>query len=369
MYKRILMAYNGTHEGRTALFACAEIAAFAKADTHLLAVASMPSSMFLTEGFLPEELIEEEKKRMQGVLDEGLSALKERGFSVNGHLAVGEPVEEICRLAVRGQVRSDRRRSPPEAVVRRALVARLGRRDAARLRTLQPPGRDRRLDRSTRPGDPARRVDDLAPRGALAFGDAPALVEGGRTLGYRALARAVDAAAARAATLGVRAGDRVLIVNENCAAALVLALAANRLDAWPVLVNARLSSREIDAIRDHCSPRRTFFTVEASPDAAAQGKRLGAAPLADAGRRRGGGRARSTRARRPSRYPAIPAVRGRDAHLHLRHDRRAEGRNALAREPACSPRVPARPCAGSAPATGSTRRCRSRTYSASPRWR
>ena len=99
MYKRILMAYNGTREGRTALFACAEIAAFGHAETHLLAVASMPSSMFLTEGFLPEELIEEEKKRMQGVLDEGLSALKERGFSVAGHLAVGEPVEEICRLA------------------------------------------------------------------------------------------------------------------------------------------------------------------------------------------------------------------------------------------------------------------------------
>ena len=36
---------------------------------------------------------------MQGVLDEGLSTLKERGFSVAGHLAVGEPVEEICRLA------------------------------------------------------------------------------------------------------------------------------------------------------------------------------------------------------------------------------------------------------------------------------
>ena len=58
MYKRILMAYNGTREGRTALFACAEIAAFGHAETHLLAVASMPSSMFLTEGFLPEELIE-----------------------------------------------------------------------------------------------------------------------------------------------------------------------------------------------------------------------------------------------------------------------------------------------------------------------
>jgi len=99
MYHRILMAYNGTREGRAALTECADIASFAKAETHLLAVATMPSSMFLTEGFLPEELIEEEKKRMQEVLDEGLARLKERGFTVEGHLAVGEPVDEICRNA------------------------------------------------------------------------------------------------------------------------------------------------------------------------------------------------------------------------------------------------------------------------------
>lgn len=99
MFKRILMAYNGTLEGRTALFACRELATFAKAETHLLAVATMPSSMFLTEGFLPEELIEEEKKRMQEVLDEGIASLQECGYSVAGHLAVGEPVEEICRVA------------------------------------------------------------------------------------------------------------------------------------------------------------------------------------------------------------------------------------------------------------------------------
>lgn len=99
MYQKILMAYNGTREGRAALIECAEVAAFAKAETHLLAVATMPSSMFLTEGFLPEELIEEEKKRMQEVLDEGLKILKERGFTVQGHLAVGEPVDELCRSA------------------------------------------------------------------------------------------------------------------------------------------------------------------------------------------------------------------------------------------------------------------------------
>lgn len=99
MFNKIVMAYNGSREGKEALVQCAEMASFTKAETHLLAVAGMPSSMFLTEGFLPEELLEEEKKRAQEVLEEGVAQLKGRGFEVTGHLAVGEAVEEICRLA------------------------------------------------------------------------------------------------------------------------------------------------------------------------------------------------------------------------------------------------------------------------------
>jgi nucleotide-binding universal stress UspA family protein len=98
-YQRILLAYNGSKEGRRALLEMCDLASFLGAETHLLAVASMPPSLFLTEGFVPEELLEEEKKRTQAVLDEGIRMLRERGFNANGHLAVGEPVEEICRLA------------------------------------------------------------------------------------------------------------------------------------------------------------------------------------------------------------------------------------------------------------------------------
>jgi nucleotide-binding universal stress UspA family protein len=99
-YRKILLAYNGSAEGKRALLECGELANFLHAETHLLAVASMPPSLFLTEGFVPEELLEEEKKRTQQVLDEGIATLKERGFAAAaGHLAVGEPVEEICRLA------------------------------------------------------------------------------------------------------------------------------------------------------------------------------------------------------------------------------------------------------------------------------
>ena len=98
-YRKILLAYNGSADGKRALLECAELANFLHAETHLLAVASMPPSLFLTEGFVPEELLEEEKKRTQQVLDEGIATLKDRGFAAAGHLAVGEPVEEICRRA------------------------------------------------------------------------------------------------------------------------------------------------------------------------------------------------------------------------------------------------------------------------------
>jgi len=94
-YRKILLAYNGSHEGKRALLECGDLAGFLNAETHLLAVASMPPSLFLTEGFVPEELLEEEKKRTQTVLDEGIRTLRDRGYNATGHLAVGEPVEEI----------------------------------------------------------------------------------------------------------------------------------------------------------------------------------------------------------------------------------------------------------------------------------
>jgi acyl-CoA synthetase (AMP-forming)/AMP-acid ligase II len=56
--------------------------------------------------------------------------------------------------------------------------------------------------------------------------------------------------------------------------ALLFAIA--RVDAWAVLVNARLSSREIDAIRDHCAPRRSIYLLHVSADARDHALRHGA---------------------------------------------------------------------------------------------
>lgn len=77
MYKKILMAYNGTHEGRIALFECAEMASFVKAETHLLAVGTPSMAMFVEgfEGSIPDQGSAQAQKLMKNVLAEGLAAL------------------------------------------------------------------------------------------------------------------------------------------------------------------------------------------------------------------------------------------------------------------------------------------------------
>lgn len=63
---------------------------------------------------------------------------------------------------------------------------------------------------------------------------------------------------------GVRGGDRVLLVAENCALFAVVIFALSRLDAWVTLINARQSDVEIDAIIAHSGARCLIFTSHCS---------------------------------------------------------------------------------------------------------
>jgi long-chain acyl-CoA synthetase len=105
-----------------------------------------------------------------------------------------------------------------------------------------------------------------------------ALVDGERRWTYGTLAQVVRETAERLRALGVRPGDRVMTVGENGFVVVALILAAAELDAWAVIVNARLSAREIDEIITHARPRRIFFAVS-SAEARAHGERLGAVAL------------------------------------------------------------------------------------------
>jgi len=99
MVKTILLAYNGTREGRAGLFEFTQVIAVGEVKIHLLAVVRLPTGAFLAEGFVPESVMEEERVRHQEIVDEGVRLLVERGYRVTPHLAYGEPTEEIVELA------------------------------------------------------------------------------------------------------------------------------------------------------------------------------------------------------------------------------------------------------------------------------
>lgn len=95
----ILLAYDATQEGQDSLFEAPELIWLSHEPMHLLAVMPIPTGLFLGEGYVPGEVLDEERIVAQKLVDEGVDKLRTRGFTVAGRLAFGEPVEEICRVA------------------------------------------------------------------------------------------------------------------------------------------------------------------------------------------------------------------------------------------------------------------------------
>jgi long-chain acyl-CoA synthetase len=109
--------------------------------------------------------------------------------------------------------------------------------------------------------------------------DAPALIENGQTLSYADLQRAIQHAKAALSGLGVGRGHRVMIVAENCAAVVYFLFAASELDAAFILVNARLSAEEIDAIAEHAQPQAEIYLDAGFKDATLHALRRQAMPV------------------------------------------------------------------------------------------
>ena len=85
----------------------------------------------------------------------------------------------------------------------------------------------------------------------------PAFVEAGRSWSYGEFGGAVGATTADLARLKIRLGDRVLLASENSVTLAALIFACSQLDAWPVVVNPRLSPRELEQIYTHSGARRS----------------------------------------------------------------------------------------------------------------
>ena len=126
------------------------------------------------------------------------------------------------------------------------------------------------------------RIHEVMDPYVAATPDRTALIDDKARLTYRKLDRAVGRTADALRALGIRAGDRLMLVSENAIPLACLLLAASRLDAWAIVANPRLSPRELDQIRDHSGARRMFFTAQVSEEAAAHATRYDA-PVQDVG--------------------------------------------------------------------------------------
>ncbi len=98
MYRKVLLCYDGTREGRKALRAGADVVIAMKAEAHLLAICQSFIATAIPEGVTPE-LVECENQRANALLEEGVQWLRERGVPAQGSLEYGNAVDAIAETA------------------------------------------------------------------------------------------------------------------------------------------------------------------------------------------------------------------------------------------------------------------------------
>jgi len=98
MYKCILLAYDGSVEGRTALREGALLARQCGADVFLLSVLVDTGTLLLPEAGLAGAFVHLEDD-FTDILNEGVARLRKLGFDPTAKLVRGQPAEEIGNVA------------------------------------------------------------------------------------------------------------------------------------------------------------------------------------------------------------------------------------------------------------------------------
>lgn len=101
MYRKILVAYNGTPESRGALQECIRLGPGPSTEVHLLAVVTPMPIVIAAEFAAAVPTVEEEEaeqRAMKQVLESGRGMLAEAGLTAITHLETGEPANIIAGL-------------------------------------------------------------------------------------------------------------------------------------------------------------------------------------------------------------------------------------------------------------------------------
>ena len=102
MYKRILLAYDGSDSGQKALLDCRDVAHLNKSELFLIAVRPPPAVFIGGEsGIYDPKIEEEEEAQYKAILEDGLKRLSEKGQAVRGEIVVGDAVAEISAHAAK----------------------------------------------------------------------------------------------------------------------------------------------------------------------------------------------------------------------------------------------------------------------------
>ncbi|AMO96825.1 universal stress family protein [Collimonas fungivorans] len=97
MYRKILVAYNGTPESRSALYSCIQLAPGPDVEVHLLGVINLATYLMAGE-FVAESAIRAEKTLLEQELIKGHKLLSDAGIKAVDHFESGEPVNVISDL-------------------------------------------------------------------------------------------------------------------------------------------------------------------------------------------------------------------------------------------------------------------------------
>lgn len=98
MYGKVLLAYDGSVEGRLALREGAKLAQLCRSEVFLLAVVNLSNGIMMAEGVAPGT-VEYQRESYEGVLAEGFRQLESMGFAPTARLEVGDPAHEIAAVA------------------------------------------------------------------------------------------------------------------------------------------------------------------------------------------------------------------------------------------------------------------------------
>jgi len=97
MFKKILLAYDGSAGSKLAFDKAAEIAKLASTDLHILAVGRIPEYAETVSEV--NEAREQASSFYSKIMDEAIRNLSQRGLAATPHLEFGKPGDGILRIA------------------------------------------------------------------------------------------------------------------------------------------------------------------------------------------------------------------------------------------------------------------------------